>query len=205
VSGRRGFALGSILVGAGLLVGLAIGKSSRGPAEAPEEPAPASSRFTGELTETTPAAAPPPAAEIAPAPAPAPPPATAPPPAMAPPVTAPIVTPASSPARAPGSPDAGAVAAAPDAGAVAAAPDAGAAPEPTPPASAAAAPDAGAAPPPEPDPYLVRQGRVFEDDQITSSSWDEADVSEYSVVPDREVTRSTFDDQDKIDEHPTGP
>jgi hypothetical protein len=59
-------------------------------------------------------------------------------------------------------------------------------------------------PPPPPDPYLVRQGRVFDDNQITRSSFDEEDVSEYSVVPDREVTRSSFDDQDKLNEHPTG-
>jgi hypothetical protein len=50
----------------------------------------------------------------------------------------------------------------------------------------------------------VRQGRAFTEHQITSSSWDEQDVSEYSVVPDREITRSAFDDQDKLNEHPTG-
>jgi hypothetical protein len=50
----------------------------------------------------------------------------------------------------------------------------------------------------------VRQGRVFDDNQVTSSSFDEEDVSEYSVVPDREVTSSSFDDQDKLDDHPTG-
>jgi hypothetical protein len=64
--------------------------------------------------------------------------------------------------------------------------------------------DPSAAPPPPPDPYLVREGRVFADHDLTTSSWDEADVSEYTVVPDREVTRSSFDDADKLDEHPTG-
>jgi hypothetical protein len=60
-----------------------------------------------------------------------------------------------------------------------------------------------AAPPP-PDPNLVQQGRFFEGGQVAGSSFDEDDVSEYSVVPDHEVTGSSFDDEDRADYHPTG-
>jgi hypothetical protein len=178
---RRGFALGSGLIAVGVL-GVAIGRSTKSaPKPIDEEPSLASSRFADELTDTTPLAA-------EPAPEPAPPAAE---PAPAPALTAPIVTPAppavAAPAPAPPPP--------------APAPVAPPAEPPPPPASAApAAPE----PPPPPDPNLVQDGRAFTEGQITSSSWDEEDVKEYSVVPDREVTRSSFDQQDRIDEHPTG-
>jgi hypothetical protein len=180
VGGRKGLALGSILVAAGLSVGVAIGRSSKH-AEPDDELPLASTRFTEELTDTTPAAAELGGEIIAPPPAPPL------PRAPARPVPAPTARPApgAAGAAAPTIPDAGA-------------PPAEEPPAPQPPDAAAAAPM------PEPDPYLVRLGRVFDDNQITSSSWDEDDVSEYSVVPDREVTSSSFDDQDKIDEHPTG-
>lgn len=182
MSGRRGLALSSVLVVAGLVVGVAIGRSTKHePAQEDEEPALASSRFTEELTDTTPIAA-------VPAPEPAPPPAA--PVAPPPEAVAPVVTPAPPPAPAP-APAAPAAVAPPPPPPVVEAPPA--------PALAPAAP-----PPPPPDPYLVRQGRLFDDHQITGSSFDESDVSEYSVVPDREVTRSSFDDQDKVDDHPTG-
>jgi hypothetical protein len=185
VSGRRGFALGSVLVLAALIVGVAIGRSTKRESGSDEEPSLASSRFTDELTDTVPsAAAPAPEPEILPVEV------TAPRPAPAAPIVSPAPRPLPAPARA----------AAPDAGAVAP-PEPAPVAEPAPPP--AATPAAVPAPPP-PDPYLVRQGRAFDDGQITSSSWDEEDVSEYSVVPDREVTRSSFDDQDKVDDHPTG-
>jgi hypothetical protein len=180
VGGRRGFWFGSILVGAGLLAGVVIGRFTRSRGESPEELPLASSRFTEELTDTTPVAAPAPEPELPAAEVPAAPPG-------------PTITPAPPSA-----------AAAPDAGAAPPAAEPPPSPEPAPPVVVAPAADAGAAPP-ERDPYLVRQGRVFDDDQVTSSSWDEEDVSEYSVVPDREVTSSSFDDQDKVNEHPTGP
>jgi hypothetical protein len=183
VGGRRGLWLGSILVGVGLLAGVVIGRFTRSRGESVEEPPLSSSRFAGELTDTTPNAAPapePPAAE------------------PAPPPPAPTITPAPPVAAVP--------AATPDAGESPPADEAPpAAAPPPPPVAEVPAPPAPAAPP-EPDPYLVRQGRVFEsDDQITSSSWDEEDVSEYSVVPDHEVTSSSFDDQDRVNDHPTGP
>jgi hypothetical protein len=178
--------LGSVLVAAGLLAGVAIGRSTKStksnPTDVAVEPSPEPARFEGELTDTTPPP-PPPAAE------PEFPPEPLAPPATAPPVTAPVVTPAAKPA-----PPAADVAAAPPAAAAPALPA-----EPPPPAAPAAAPLQ------EPDPYLVRQGRLFDDNQITGSSFDESDVSEYSVIPDRgDITTSSFDDQDKVDEHPTG-
>jgi hypothetical protein len=181
VTGRRGLALGSILVGFGLVVGIGVGRSTKHTEEAAQEPSLASSRFAGELTDTTPVAAVPvPEPEPASMAAPPPPPAAAP--------TAPIVTAAPKPAPV-----------------AAAAPDAPAPPvaEPEPPAPPAT-PEAVVAEPPPPDPNLVRQGRAFDNNEITSSSFDDEDVSEYSVVPDHEVTRSSFDDADRANEHPTG-
>jgi hypothetical protein len=182
----RALALGSGLIGVGVIAGVLIARPTARPSTESEAPsaqaqgqgqqvddeAPSRGRFAGELTDTTLGAA------VA---------AEAPPAAQAPQTAAPAVTPA------PAAPSA--------ADPAPAAPP----PEPAPPA-AAAAPPAPAAPPepPPPDPYLVRQGRAFDDAQITSSTFDEEDVSEYSVVPDREVTRSTFDDTDHVDEHPTG-
>jgi hypothetical protein len=54
-------------------------------------------------------------------------------------------------------------------------------------------------PPPPPDPMLISQGRVFNDNDVATSSFDESDVVNY------EITRSSFDDSDLINEHPTGP
>jgi hypothetical protein len=179
---RRRLALGSLLIGAALVLGVLIGRatvspSSRQPAGEPSAP---STRFHEELTDTTPLAAPfaeelsapPPAQSEAPEPA-----VTAALPSAARPPVKPAA-PAPPPAAAPAAP----------------------APAPvTPPAATAAA----AAPPP--DPGLVSQGRVFTGDSITSSSFDDEDVTEYDPVPDHEVTRSSFDDDDRVDSHPTGP
>ena len=46
---------------------------------------------------------------------------------------------------------------------------------------------------------LISQGRVFNQNEVVGSSFDEEDVTNY------EVTRSSFDDSDLINEHPTGP
>jgi hypothetical protein len=54
-------------------------------------------------------------------------------------------------------------------------------------------------PPPPPDPLLISEGRVFNQNSTVVSSFDDEDVTNYSV------TRSSFDDTDLINEHPTGP
>jgi hypothetical protein len=46
---------------------------------------------------------------------------------------------------------------------------------------------------------LISQGRVFNQNAVIESSFDEQDVV------NREVTRSSFDDQDLVNDHPTGP
>jgi len=182
--GGRGVALGASLIGAGLLAGVLIGRSSvsrptddEARAGDDEEPALASSRSVEGFVDTTPLAAEPEAQ----------PPAVAAPAEPAPAVTAPLVTPAPAPKAAP-------------------APAAPKAPAPAPAAEPNSTPATPAASPPAPppDPRLVSQGRVFNDDAITSSSFDDEDVSEYDVVPDHEVTRSSFDDEDRVDRHPTG-
>jgi hypothetical protein len=179
VDGGKGIALGSALIGIGLLGGLVIGRSGKSPPPPSVAlPAASSSRFTEELTDTTPTAVPAPPVEEAPAP-----------PRQ---VTAPVVTPAPRAAKPVAAPPA-------DAGAP---PPQAAAPEPPPP-EPAAAPPVPVEPPP--DPALVQQGRVFKNSEITRSSFDDDDVSEYSVVPDHEVTSSSFDDDDRVNEHPTGP
>jgi hypothetical protein len=183
VSGRKGIALGSLLVGAGLFAGVLIGRSSRPSGAGLDDPSWSSSRFGHELTDTTPGAAAP-GEETAPPP-------VAEEPAMAPPPAPRVAAPPA------------AAAAAPVAPAPAEAPAPAAAAPAEPPAPEAALAVAPPAPPP-PDPYLVRQGRVFNDEEITGSTWDVEDVSEYSVVPDREVTRSSFDDEDRSNYHPTG-
>jgi len=171
-------ALGSLLIGVGSL-GVVIGRSSVDAPPAVEDDAPpvASTRVVDELTDTTPLAALPP--EEPPAPMAEP----------APVLTAPLVTTAAPPPVPP-------AAAAP----VPAAP---------PPAPAVVAPapvfaTPVAPPPPAPDPGLVQQGRMFNTNAITSSSFDEEDVTEYDPVPDHEVTSSSFDEEDRRDSHPTG-
>ena len=180
MGGRRGLALGSLLVGAGLLAGLLIGRSTVPSARNPApEPPDTSTRFHQELTDTTPLGAAPQIEDL-----PAAPPAQSETPQPA--VTAPLASVAAPPAK-PAAP----------------APPPAAAPAPAAPAPVTR-PEAAPAPPP-PDPGLVSQGRVFNGDSITSSSFDEADVTEYDPVPDHEVTRSSFDDEDRVDSHPTGP
>src|SRR5262249_53093676 len=51
----------------------------------------------------------------------------------------------------------------------------------------------------EPDPLFISRGRVFDQHNIVRSSWDYRDVENY------QVTYSSFDAEDKIDYHPTGP
>jgi hypothetical protein len=53
--------------------------------------------------------------------------------------------------------------------------------------------------PPEPDPLLISKGRVFTQRNVVTSSWDYRDVENY------QVTYSSFDAEDKINYHPTGP
>jgi hypothetical protein len=182
MGGRRGIALGSLLVGGGLVAGLLIGRATvpRTRNLAAEPPA-SSTRFHQELTDTTPLAALP--VEEPPAVPPTP------SETRQPASTAPLAGVAPAPAK-PAAP--------------APAPAAPPAPAPAPVTPPAAAPEAEPAPPP-PDPGLVSQGRVFNGDSVTSSSFDEADVTEYDPVPDHEVTRSSFDDEDRADSHPTGP
>jgi hypothetical protein len=177
VGGRRGFTLGSLLIGAGLLAGVWIGRSSVSKPLEPvdDEPSLASTRNVEELTETLP---------VAPADEPAAPPTVG--VAERPPATAPVVT-AAPPVAAPPAPAPPPVAPAP------------AEPAPVEPAPAVATPAV-----PAPDPSLVSQGRVFNRDSVTSSSFDEQDVTEYDPVPDHEVTSSSFDDDDRVDLHPTG-
>lgn len=183
MDGSKGIALGSALIGVGLLAGLAIGRSGKSaPAPSKDLPVASSSRFTGELTDTTPAAAPPSSVEEVPAP-----------PRAARQITAPVVTAAPRAARP------AAAAPPPDAGAP---PPQIAEPAPPPPEPEAVTPVPVE---PPPDPALVQRGRVFRNSEVTSSSFDEEDVSEYSVVPDHEVTTSGFDDADRVNEHPTGP
>jgi hypothetical protein len=182
VGDRRGFALGSLLIGAGLL-GVVIGRSSVSRSGADDNAPPvASKRVADELTDTTPVAAPPPE--------------EMPPPALvaepAPPtLTAPLFTTIAPPAKR----------AAPAAPPTPAAPPAPPPAEPPPAVAKVAEPPT----PPWSDPDLVQQGRVFNANSITSSSFDEEDVTEYDLVPDHEVTRSSFDDEDRRDSHPTGP
>jgi hypothetical protein len=210
VSGRGFIALGSGLLGMGLLLGVLIGRA-RAPQPVPSVSVPAPpppsarepSRFVAgrQFTETTPNAAPPTQWPTAATPAQPP----------VPPQIGRLPGRAQPPTAAQARPDGGTFDAAaldaspplPEAGVIPI--DAGVAfPD-------AAPPPAPEAAPPPPDPNLVRQGRVFNERDITSSSWDDEDVSEYSVVPDRvvvpdrEVTRSTFDDQDLENDHPTGP
>jgi hypothetical protein len=57
-----------------------------------------------------------------------------------------------------------------------------------------------ALPQPEPpDPLFISRGRVFDQHNIVRSSWDYRDVENY------QVTYSSFDLEDKINDHPTGP
>jgi hypothetical protein len=177
VGGRRALALGSLLIGVGSL-GVVLGRSSvnRSPVvDENDAPPVASTRVADELTDTTPLAAVPP--EEPPAPIVEP----------APAFTAPLVTTAAPPPVPPAAP-APAPAAPPPAPAVVAPPPVLATPiAPAPPA-----------------PGLVQQGRFFDANAITSSSFDEDDVTEYDPVPDHEVTSSSFDDADRRDSHPTG-
>jgi hypothetical protein len=46
---------------------------------------------------------------------------------------------------------------------------------------------------------LISEGRVFNQNSVVVSSFDDEDVANYSV------TRSSFDDSDLINDHPTGP
>jgi hypothetical protein len=211
VSGRGFIALGSGLLGMGLLLGVLIGRS-RAPHPVPSLPVSSApppsarepSRFVADrqFTETTPIAEQPTQWPMAATPV-----------QPSPPLLGRLPGRTQPPAAAQSRPDGGTFDAAaldaspplPEAGVIPF--DAGVAfPDAAPPPAPQAAP-----PPPAPDPNLVRQGRVFNDSNITSSSWDEEDVSEYSVVPDRavvpdrEVTRSSFDVQDLENDHPTGP
>ena len=180
MGGSRGLAVGSLLIGVGLL-GVVIGRSSVDPPPVVDEndaPPVASTRVADELTDTTPLAALPP--EEPPAPV-----AEA-----APALTAPLVTTAAPPAKPP-------------------VPPAAPAPTPAAPAPVVAAPApvfaTPVAPPAlAPDPGLVQQGRFFDTNAITSSSFDEEDVTEYDPVPDHEVTSSIFDEEDRRESHPTG-
>jgi hypothetical protein len=53
--------------------------------------------------------------------------------------------------------------------------------------------------PAAPDPLFISRGRVFDQHNIVRSSWDYRDVENY------QVTYSSFDAEDKINDHPTGP
>jgi len=46
---------------------------------------------------------------------------------------------------------------------------------------------------------LISEGRVFNQNSTVVSSFDEQDVTNY------EITRSSFDDEDLVNDHPTGP
>src|SRR5882672_7099596 len=175
MGGRRGLVLASALVGVGLVgVGVLIGRSTAPALRRPDdEPPAASTRFRGELTDTTPLAeeVPPPPAQSE---------------MLEPAVTAPVAS-AAPPSVKPAAPAPPPPAASAPAAAIA----------PAPASSLVATP--ATAPPPFLDPGLVSQGRVFNGESITSSSFDEEDVTEYDPVPDHEVTRSSFDDEDRVD------
>jgi hypothetical protein len=182
-------ALGSLLVGSGLAAGVAIGRSS---SEHPTEKPIARRAVLHELESPTSS---PPRPYVATVPEPAP---TsfeeelpAPPVVVAPPPAAPA--PAGAPPAAP----------------------APAAPPAPPPPVATAPPPETVPPPPAVGEANMSGGRVFNGNSITSSSFDQEDVTNRELTrssfddadraPDVPLTRSSFDDQDVMDHHPTGP
>jgi hypothetical protein len=181
-------AIGSLLVGAGVVVGVAIGRSS---VERPPERS-AARRRIHEVAERAPVARPtafaePPAAPPSEVSAPEPL-AFVPPPGLAPP---PPGTPSPVPSQQ-GLPSP--------------------APSPPPPVVMSSPQPMGT---PSPQDTTPSRGRVFNGASITSSSFDQEDVTDREVTrsswddadraPDEPLTRSSFDDQDVTDHHPTGP
>ncbi|HEX4405044.1 MAG TPA: hypothetical protein VH560_09470 [Polyangia bacterium] len=85
-------------------------------------------------------------------------------------------------------------------------------PPPTEPAPVPETPVAEAPPPQPPAPPLENMSPATRDPfSITSSSFDQSDlvnedpVPDYHPVPDDPGVRSSFDDEDRVNDHPTGP
>jgi len=90
--------------------------------------------------------------------------------------------------------------------------DAGVAPTPAPPpAPAPATAEAPNEEPPPPSPApapaetMMSVPRNTDPFALTRSSFDDEDIVDEHPVPDHAITRSSFDDEDRRDDHPTGP